>query len=253
MIKKTAVITGAGSGIGLAIARAFAAQGATVAALDIDLTAAEAAADGIRQEGGQARAMACDISDAASVKAAFASAAAQLGSVDILVNNAGIADVGNLLATDEARFEKVMAVNVKGQFLCAQEAVRAMLAQGGGVILNMSSIAALIGVKDRLAYSTSKGAVLAMTKSIAIDYLDAKIRCNCICPARVHTPFVDGFLAKNYPGKEAEKFKELSAYQPMGRMATPEEVAAMALYLCSDEAAFVTGQAFPLDGGVLLV
>jgi NAD(P)-dependent dehydrogenase (short-subunit alcohol dehydrogenase family) len=137
-------------------------------------------------------------------------------------------------------------------FLCARAAVELMLKQGGGVILNMASITSLIGVPDRFAYSMSKGAVLTMTMSIAVDYMKRGIRCNCICPARIHTPFVDGFVAANYPGREQEQMRKLADYQPLGRMGSPEEVAAMALYLCSDEAAFVTGQAFPIDGGVLV-
>jgi NAD(P)-dependent dehydrogenase (short-subunit alcohol dehydrogenase family) len=127
-----------------------------------------------------------------------------------------------------------------------------MLRQGGGVIVNMASIASLIGIPDRFAYSMTKGAVLTMTKSIAVDYVKRGIRCNCICPARVHTPFVDGYLAANYPGREEEMYRVLSEYQPIGRMGTPEEVAALALYLCSNEASFVTGQAYPIDGGVLM-
>jgi 2-keto-3-deoxy-L-fuconate dehydrogenase len=126
-----------------------------------------------------------------------------------------------------------------------------MLRDGGGVILNLASIASLIGLTDRFAYSMSKGAVLTMTKSIAVDYVKRNIRCNCVCPARVHTPFVDGYLRNNYPGREKEMFQELSEYQPIGRMGTPEEVATLALYLCSDEASFITGQAYPIDGGVL--
>ena len=155
-------------------------------------------------------------------------------------------------STDEAAFDKVYGVNVKGVYLCAQAGIKRMLAQGGGVILNMASIASLIGVEDRFAYSMSKGAVLSMTRSIAVDYMGKGIRCNCICPARVHTPFVDRFLAENYPGREAAMFEQLSKFQPIGRMGTADEVAAMALYLCSDEASFITGQAFPIDGGVLV-
>jgi NAD(P)-dependent dehydrogenase (short-subunit alcohol dehydrogenase family) len=123
--------------------------------------------------------------------------------------------------------------------------------QGGGVILNLSSIAAEIGVPDRFAYGMTKGAVLAMTKSIAVDYVGRNIRCNCICPARIHTPFVDGFLAANFPGRENEMLEKLAEYQPIGRMGRPDEVAALALYLCSDEASFVTGVAYPIDGGVM--
>jgi NAD(P)-dependent dehydrogenase (short-subunit alcohol dehydrogenase family) len=127
-----------------------------------------------------------------------------------------------------------------------------MLCQGGGVILNMASIASLIGLLDRFAYSMTKGAVLTMTRSIAIDYMKKNIRCNCICPARVHTPFVDRYITQNYPGREQEMFRQLSEYQPIGRMGNPQEVAQLALYLCSDEASFVTGQAYPIDGGVLV-
>jgi NAD(P)-dependent dehydrogenase (short-subunit alcohol dehydrogenase family) len=142
-------------------------------------------------------------------------------------------------------------VNVKGVFLCSKAAVPIMLRQRGGVILNLASIASLIGIPDRFAYSMTKGAVHTMTKSIAIDYVKQNIRCNCICPARIHTPFVDQYIAKNYPGREEQMLRQLSEYQPVGRMGTAEEVAALALYLCSDEASFITGQAYPIDGGVL--
>ena len=168
------------------------------------------------------------------------------------MNNAGIAHVGDIESTTEADLDRVYEVNVKGTYLCTRAGVRAMLRGGGGVILNLASIASLIGIEDRFAYTMSKGAVLTMTRSIAVDYMDRNIRCNCVCPARVHTPFVDGYLKANYPGREAEMFQKLSEYQPMGRMARPEEVAALALYLCSEEASFITGQAFPIDGGVLV-
>ena len=195
----------------------------------------------------------CDVAIADSVEAAFARIDADQNSqrIDILINNAGIANIGTVENTSEADFDRVYSVNVKGIFLCSRAAVRRMLASGGGVILNLASIASLIGLTDRFAYSMSKGAVLTMTRSIAVDYVKRGIRCNCICPARVHTPFVDGYLRATYPGREAEMFKQLSEYQPLGRMGTPEEVAALALYLCSDEASFITGQAYPIDGGVL--
>ncbi len=249
---KTAIVTGAGSGIGASIATLFAKQGARIAALDVNLDAARATAQGIRASGGSAEAIACDVGDSASVASAFQLAREKFLTLDILVNNAGIAHVGTLATTAEADFDRLHRVNTKGVFLCAQAALPAMLAQGGGVILNMASIASLIGIEARFAYSMTKGAVLSMTRSIAVDYVTQKIRCNCICPARIHTPFVDGFLAKNYPGREREMFEQLSAYQPVGRMGTPEEVAQLALYLCSDAASFITGQAFPIDGGVLM-
>ncbi len=250
---KTAVVTGAGSGIGQAIASTFARNGARVFALDRDLKAAGGTVESIRAAGGAASAIDCDVAIADSVEAAFARIDADPNSqrIDILINNAGIANIGTVENTSEADFDRVYSVNVKGIFLCSRAAVRRMLASGGGVILNLASIASLIGLTDRFAYSMSKGAVLTMTRSIAVDYVKRGIRCNCICPARVHTPFVDGYLRATYPGREAEMFKQLSEYQPLGRMGTPEEVAALALYLCSDEASFITGQAYPIDGGVL--
>jgi 2-keto-3-deoxy-L-fuconate dehydrogenase len=249
--EKVAVVTGAGSGIGQAIASTFAAHGARVYVLECDARAAAQAVERIIASGGAAAAVACDVSDAASVTAAFARVDADAGRLDILVNNAGIAHIGTVESTRETDLDRVYAVNVKGVFLCAQAAVPQMKRHGSGVILNLASIASLIGLVDRFAYSMSKGAVLTMTRSIAVDYVKQGIRCNCICPARIHTPFVDGYLREHYPGREEEMFQQLSAYQPIGRMGTPEEVAALALYLCSDEASFITGQAYPIDGGVL--
>ena len=250
---KAAIVTGAGSGIGLAIATTFAQNGAHVFALDRDLKAARTAVESIGAAGGAASALECDVAIADSVEAAFARIDADRDAprIDILVNNAGIAHIGTVENTSEEDLDRIYSVNVKGIFLCSRAAVRRMLTSGGGVILNLASIASLIGLTDRFAYSMSKGAVLTMTRSIAVDYVKRGIRCNCICPARVHTPFVDGYLRTAYPGREAEMFKQLSEYQPLGRMGTPEEVAALALYLCSDEASFITGQAYPIDGGVL--
>ena len=249
---KTAVVTGAGSGIGAAIASTFAQQGARVFVLELNEGAGAETADRIRAAGGTADVVVCDVSDAASVAAAFARVVALGGRIDILVNNAGIAHIGTVETTTEADLDRIYAVNVKGLHLCSQAAVRDMLTHGGGVILNLASIASLIGLTDRFAYSMSKGAVLAMTRSIAVDYVKQNIRCNCVAPARVHTPFVDGYLKNTYPGREAEMFQQLSEYQPIGRMGRPDEVAALALYLCSDEASFITGQCYPIDGGVLV-
>jgi NAD(P)-dependent dehydrogenase (short-subunit alcohol dehydrogenase family) len=249
---KLAVVTGAGSGIGAATARLFARQGARVAALDLDGEAATRTAAGIGAAGGAADAWTCDVSNASQVRAAFDGIGARHGRIHILVNNAGIAHVGDVLHTSEEDLDRLYRVNVKGMYLCAQAAVRNMVASGGGAIVNLASIATLVGVPERFAYSVSKGAVLAMTKSIAVDYMKHGIRCNCVCPARVHTPFVDGFVAKNYPGREQEVLQSLAAYQPIGRMGTPEEVAALALYLAADESSFVTGAAYPIDGGVLV-
>src|SRR5215831_8023932 len=252
LTNKVAVITGGGSGIGQAIASLFAKQGANTVILDINADASFATVEYIRRNGGRAISVACDVSRAAEVSKVFHGIDAELQRIDILVNNAGIAHVGNLANTSEEDFDRIYNVNVKGVFLCSQAAVGIMLRQKEGVILNMASIVSCIGVPDRFAYTMSKGAVLTMTKSIAVDYMHNNIRCNCICPARVHTAFVDGYVAKNYPGRKQEVLQELAHYQPMGRMGTPQEVAALALYLCSDEASFVTGQAYPIDGGVLV-
>ena len=242
---KKAAITGAGSGIGLAIAQVFAQQGAEVYILDLNEASAQAAVQSILDQGGKASAYACDVSNQPQVKAVFQ----EIGALDILVNNAGIAHIGNAENTSEADFDRVMNINVKGVYNCLHAAIPQLKAKGGGVILNMASIAATIGIPDRLAYSTAKGAVLSMTLATARDYLKQNIRCNCISPARVHTPFVDGFLSKNYPGQEAEMFDKLAKTQPIGRMAKPNEVAYLALYLCSEEAGFITGCDYPLDGG----
>lgn len=248
---KSAIVTGAGSGIGAAIAALFARQGGRIVILDVN-DSGEATAAAIVSAGGDAIARRCNIADADEVARTFRDLAAELGRLDILVNNAGIAHVGTIEQTTPEDLDRLYAVNVRGLFLCSRAAVGIMLPQGSGVILNMASIASLVGVPERFAYSMTKGAVHTMTMSIAIDYVKRGIRCNCICPARVQTPFVDGYLRQNYPGREDEMRRTLEAYQPIGRMGTPEEVAALALYLCSDEAAFVTGQAYPIDGGVLV-
>ena len=242
---KTAIITGGGSGIGRAISLLFAEEGAFVHILELNTGIADALVGEIHALGGQAMAHACDVSKQAAVLSVVNS----IGVVDILVNNAGIAHVGDLEHTAEADFDRIYAVNVKGAYNVLYAVVPLMKKHGGGTILNMASIAALVGITDRFAYSTSKGAIHAMTLSVARDYLHQGIRCNSISPARVHTPFVDGFIAKNYPGEEAEMFETLSKSQPIGRMARPKEIAALALYLCSDDAAFITGNDYPIDGG----
>jgi 2-keto-3-deoxy-L-fuconate dehydrogenase len=216
--------------------------------LDVDEEAAKTVAAEIVSAGGNAKAYRCDVSRHDGVKAAF-DRIFQEERVHILVNNAGISHVGNLEGTSENDFDRIFSVNVKGMYNCMHSCVAHMKANGGGVVLNMASIAATSGLADRFAYSMSKGAVVAMTYSVAKDYLAHNIRCNCISPARVHTPFVDGYLRRNYPGKEQEMFAKLEKSQPIGRMARPEEVAGLALYLCSDEASFVTGSDYPIDGG----
>lgn len=244
---KHAVITGGGSGIGKAIALLFARQGAVVHIIELNSDNAQQAVTEIKAEAGEAFAYSADVSRQDQILSVFN----EIGKVDILVNNAGIAHVGKVEGTSEDDFERVYNVNVKGAYNCLYAAIPLMKAQGGGAIVNMASIASSVGIADRFAYSMSKGAIHAMSMSIARDYINDKIRSNSISPARVHTPFVDGFIAKNYPGKEDEIFEKLSKSQPIGRMGKPEEVAALALYLCSDEAGFVTGCDYPLDGGFI--
>lgn len=247
---KTAVITGGGSGIGRAIALKFAAHGAAVHVIDMKGGDAERVAEEITGLGAAAWAHGCDVVDQKSVMAAFREMAGQ-GPPQILVNNAGISHIGNIESTSEADFDRIYAVNVKGYYNCILAVIGYMKAHPGGVILNLASVAGMAGLVDRFAYSTSKGAVIAMTYSVARDYLACNIRCNCISPARVHTPFVDGYLKNHYPGREQEMYDKLASTQPIGRMATPDEVASLALFLCSDAASYLTGVNYLLDGGFI--
>jgi len=244
---RTAVITGGGSGIGRAVANLFAQHGAISHIIELSEANAATVVNEIKQAGGQAVAHICDVSNQQQVAGIFK----QIGNIHILVNNAGIAHVGRADNTSEEDFDRVFKINVKGVYNCLHAALPAMEQNGGGVILNLSSIGAVVGISDRFAYSMSKGAVQAMTLSVARDYIQKNIRCNCICPARVHTPFVDGFIAKNYPGQEKEVFEKLSRSQPIGRMGTTGEIATLILYLCSDEASFITGCDYAIDGGFI--
>ena len=245
LTKKKAVVTGGGSGIGKAICKILAKQGAIVYVLDINKEEALQTVVEIEQQKGSAIAEAIDVANQESANKVFE----QIGAIDILVNCAGISHIGNAINTNEADFEKVFQVNVKGVYNCLHAGIPQLQKNGGGAIVNISSIAAKVGLSDRFAYSMSKGAVHAMTLSVAKDYLAYNIRCNSVSPARVHTPFVDGFLKKNYPGKEAAMFEKLSKTQPIGRMGQPEEIAQQVLYLCSDEASFITGSDYAIDGG----
>jgi NAD(P)-dependent dehydrogenase (short-subunit alcohol dehydrogenase family) len=248
---KTAVITGGGSGIGKAIAEVFSRQGAEIHILELNDATSDEVVRTITTTGGKAKSHPCNVADQAQVKQVVDGIISTSGHIDILVNCAGISHIGRLENTSEDDFNKIFAVNVKGVYNAMAAVILQMQKQGGGVILNLASIAATMGIADRFAYSMSKGAILSMTFSVAQDYMKDNIRCNCISPARVHTAFVDGFLARNYPGKEAEMFEKLSKAQPIGRMGKPDEIAALALYLCADESGFITGTDYPIDGGYI--
>ena len=245
---KVTVITGGGSGIGEAICKKFTANGANVIIIDTN----EIEGERVAQEA-NAYYLNCDISDPKSVQETFKKIESNHGFTEILINNAGIAHIGKITETSPEDFDKIMNVNVRGSYLCIKASIADMIKNNKGCILNMASVASNLGIPDRFAYSTSKGAVYTMTLSVARDFVDQGIRCNCICPARVHTPFVDNYLRENYPGNEEEMFKKLEATQPIGRMAKPEEIASLAAYICSDEASFVTGSAFDIDGGFTLL
>lgn len=250
---KTAVVTGGGSGIGQAISKVFAKAGAKVEVFEMDEEAAKSTVSEIEADGGAAAWRKCDVSSEADVRGALEAVVESNGGLNILVNNAGIASIGDAISTTEEEFDRVYSVNVKGVRNMLHVGVPKLIEAGGGAVLNMASTVSLMGIDDRFAYSMSKGAVLTMTYSVARDYLNDGVRCNCICPARIHTPFVDGYLDKNYPDNREEMFEKLSAAQPIGRMGKPVEVAYAALFLCSDESSFITGNAYPVDGGTINV
>lgn len=243
--KKIAAVTGGGSGIGKAVAKLLAIQGAFVHILDLSADNASQTLAEIEKAKGKGQAHTCDVSKQQEVKSVFDS----IGHLDILVNSAGISHIGTVTSTTEQDFQRLFDINVKGVYNCMHCAIPHM--QTGSAIVNISSIVAHIGLEDRFAYSMTKGAVHSMTMSVARDFMKAGIRCNSISPARVHTSFVDGFISKNYPGREKEMFEKLSAAQPIGRMGKVDEIAALVLYLVSDEAAFITGNDYPIDGGVI--
>ena len=270
-LSSTAIVTGGGSGIGQAIAISLAQQGHKVIIADLDLAAAKQTQDLINAHIPSTKApskkvanaettskqtakvnraitVALNVADGEQVSQVFSEIAKEHG-IDILINNAGIGAVGTIEETSEAELDKLYNVNVKGIYHCSLAAIAAMKKQQSGIIINMASVASSVGIADRFAYSMTKGAVLTMTYSIAKDYLSDNIRCNCVSPGRVHTPFVDAFLEKNYPDTKAEMFDKLSKTQPIGRMGSPDEVASIVTYLCSPQAAFITGSNIPVDGG----
>lgn len=246
---KAAIVTGGASGIGKAISTLFAEEDARVALLDIDVDSANETVKEIEEEGGGVSFFECDVSDPEDVHETVDDVVDTFGGLDVLINNAGIAHIGNVEETTEEDLDRVYDVNVKGVYNCLKAGVQAMKADDGGSIVNIASVASHVGIPDRFAYSMSKGAVLTMTYSVACDYVDEGIRCNAVSPARIHTPFVDGFLEENYPGEEEEMFEQLSQTQPIGRMGDPEEVAKLCLYLSSEDAGFITGSSMPIDGG----
>jgi len=245
---KVAIITGGGSGIGKAICKIFAQQGATVCIVDFDEAAGKSTELEIQADGGLATFYKCDVSNQQQVATVVKNIITVHQQINILINNAGVAHVGNVENTSEDDMDRLYSINIKGVYNCMQSTIPFMKTTGG-VIVNMASVVSSVGIPDRFAYSMTKAAVVGMTLSVAKDYISQNIRCNCISPGRVHTPFVDGFIAKNYPGQEKEMFEKLSKTQPIGRMGEPVEIAHLALYLCSDESAFVTGCDYPIDGG----
>ena len=248
---KIAVITGAGSGIGKSIAKIFAEEKARVYLLDVIEDAGMATENEIIKNRGEAKFIHCDVSNEAGVNNSVRKILDKEKKIDVLVNNAAISHVGNIEQTSSSDMDRLFNVNIKSVYFVTKETIGSMVRSGGGVILNLASIVAKVGIDDRFAYSMSKGAVLSMTMSIAKDYINKNIRCNCICPARVHTPFVDDYLKKNYAGQEKEIFQKLSSFQPIGRMGTPDEIAKLALFLCSDDSQFITATAYDIDGGVM--
>lgn len=247
--KPVAVVTGGGSGIGRAASLALASQGHDIRIFDLSPEGADETLGLIRQAGGSGSFERVDVSDTESVQSAFS----RLHRLDALINNAGVAHVGNVLDATPDDIDRLYRINIRGVYHCLHFGLPVMLKNGGGSIVNLASIASKVGIPDRFAYSMTKGAVFSMTLSVARDFVDKGVRCNCVCPARVHTPFVDGFLAKTYPGREAEMFAKLSAGQPIGRMGTPDEVASLIAYLCSPQASFITGSAYDIDGGFTLL
>lgn len=247
---KRVIITGGASGIGLAMVKAFSDAGAQVHVLELNT---EAASVNFKSSGLNEKSIVlhhCNVAHQAEVDKIVQQIAGS-GKIDILINNAGIAHIGTAENTSESDFDRLVQVNIKGVYNCLHAVIPHMKKNGGGAILNIASIAATLGISERFVYSMTKGAVYTMTLSVAKDFLKDNIRCNSISPARIHTPFIDGYLAKNYPGRESEMFEKLSKTQPIGRMGRPDEVAALALFLCSDQAGFITGTDYPIDGGFI--
>jgi 2-keto-3-deoxy-L-fuconate dehydrogenase len=245
--QKTAVVTGAGSGIGRAIAETFARAGACVFVTDLNDESAAATAVRISGQGGRAEALSLDVRDEEACTTVVARVHTAAGRIDVLVNNAGIGHVGTMLTTAGDDLDRLYAVNVRGVFNMTRVVLPAMIERRHGVIINMASAAGVVGIRDRLAYSVTKFAVVGLTRSMALDHALQGIRVNCICPGRVETPWVAQRISEHPDPERA--YQEMTSSQAIGRMGKPEEIAAAALFLASDEAAFITGTALNIDGG----
>jgi NAD(P)-dependent dehydrogenase (short-subunit alcohol dehydrogenase family) len=245
---KACIITGAGSGIGRATALLFAREGARLAVVDKRKDAVEAVAAECAGEGAKAVAVTVDVSRATDVQRMVAATVAAFGRLDVLVNNAGYGIAGSVVETDEQAWDDLMAVNVRGVFLCCKYAIPAMQANGGGAIVNTASVVAAVGIRDRAAYCASKGAVAALTRAVAIDHVGGGIRCNAVAPGTVDTPYFDRILKTS--ADPAAVRRKLEERQLLGRLGTPEEIAAAILFLAGDESRFATGTILTIDGGM---
>ena len=247
---KIAVVTGAGSGIGRAAAGRFAAEGAAVAVLDLNADAAKETVAQVSAAGGRALAVAANVADRAQVDAAFGQILGEYGRVDVLYNNAGCNSSGSVLDATEDDWDRSLAVNAKGTFLCAQAAAPSMVASGGGSIINQGSVAALVGIANFASYCAAKGAVVALTRSMSVDLAPRGVRVNAICPGTVYTPLMEPMLRARGGGDMAAGLALTVAKYPIGRLGTPEEIAAVALFLASDDSSFLTGSVITADGGM---